>query len=66
MKNIEEYLTKAEIEINQALREEDKSKITLLHEEQAQVYHSVIYHALKATYYQNQAIIELLKERETK
>jgi len=65
MNNIEQYLTKAEAEMKEALKSKADAEDTILVNRIIAYYQSAIYHILEANYYQNQAIIELLKGRKT-
>lgn len=63
MDNIEQYLTKAKIEMDKALKLKLRDDENL--KRQPWHYQAAIYHVLEANYYQSQAIIELLRERKT-
>ena len=68
MDNIEIYLTEAEVEMGKYLEHENNARNYGrfgFHEQTLGERCSAVSHILKANHYQNQAIIELLKERET-
>jgi len=65
MNNIEQYLTKAQAEMDKALKRKAYAEDSGLVNHGILHYQAAVYHILEANYYQNQAIIELLKGRKT-